>query len=93
MKGWTGTSTPASSRSRRWGVDDPTVSAAAQAYLRSEQSMTDAEYRDLVGVLNIAEEPARPAEGPWQLVPDLALDQPGHWPASPTPSRTRPSPH
>ncbi|MFE2736188.1 LysM peptidoglycan-binding domain-containing protein [Streptomyces sp. NPDC059349] len=48
------------------------------------QSMTDAEYRDLVGVLNIAEEPARPAEGPWQLVPDLTLDQPGRSPASPS---------
>ncbi|MFF2254573.1 hypothetical protein [Streptomyces sp. NPDC058142] len=46
--------------------------------------MTDAAYQDLVGVLNIAEEPARPAEGPWQLVPALTLDQPGHWPASPS---------
>ncbi|WP_405633937.1 MULTISPECIES: hypothetical protein [unclassified Streptomyces] len=45
------------------------------------QSMTDGEYQDLVGVLNIAEEPARPAEGPWQQVP--APDQPGHSPTSP----------
>ncbi|MFE4254411.1 LysM peptidoglycan-binding domain-containing protein [Streptomyces sp. NPDC056910] len=48
------------------------------------QSMTDSEYRDLVGVLNIAEEPARPAEGPWQQVPAIPLDQPGHAPASPS---------
>ncbi|MFE4687279.1 LysM peptidoglycan-binding domain-containing protein [Streptomyces sp. NPDC056721] len=48
------------------------------------QSMTDSEYQDLVGVLNIAEEPARPAEGPWQQVPDLTLDQHGHSPTSPS---------
>ncbi|WP_329431462.1 MULTISPECIES: hypothetical protein [unclassified Streptomyces] len=49
------------------------------------QSMTDGEYQDLIGVLNIAEEPARPAEGPWQLVPAPAPDQPGHHcPASPS---------
>ncbi|MFD0600338.1 LysM peptidoglycan-binding domain-containing protein [Streptomyces aureus] len=48
------------------------------------QSMTDSEYQDLVGVLTIAEEPARPAEGPWQLVPAVTLDKPGHWPASPS---------
>ncbi|MEV6699243.1 hypothetical protein AB0M68_18990 [Streptomyces sp. NPDC051453] len=48
------------------------------------QAMTDGEYQDLVGVLNVAEEPARPAEGPWKLVPALTLDQPGHSPASPT---------
>jgi hypothetical protein len=49
------------------------------------QSMTDGEYQDLIGVLNIAEEPARPAEGAWQLVPAVSLDQPGHHsPASPS---------
>ncbi|MFF2160371.1 hypothetical protein ACFVWP_06550 [Streptomyces sp. NPDC058175] len=48
------------------------------------QSMTDAEYQVLVGVLNMAEEPARPAEDPWQRVPAVTLDEPGHWPASPS---------
>ncbi|MGW6755762.1 LysM peptidoglycan-binding domain-containing protein [Streptomyces sp. NPDC055006] len=48
------------------------------------QSMTDAEYQDLVGVLNSAEEPAHPAEGPWQQVPAVTLDQPSHSPASPS---------
>ncbi|RVU15120.1 LysM peptidoglycan-binding domain-containing protein [Streptomyces antnestii] len=48
------------------------------------QSMTDSEYEDLVGVLATAEEPARPAEGPWQLVPAVTLDKRGHSPASPS---------
>ncbi|MFB7749954.1 LysM peptidoglycan-binding domain-containing protein [Streptomyces sp. NPDC056121] len=48
------------------------------------QSMTDGEYEDLVDVLNIAEEPARPAEGPWQLVPAVTLNKADHFPASPS---------
>ncbi|KUM97365.1 hypothetical protein AQI95_41845 [Streptomyces yokosukanensis] len=40
------------------------------------QSLTEEEYREFVDVLHTAQEPARPAEGPWTLVPPVSLDKP-----------------
>ncbi|MGW2748427.1 LysM peptidoglycan-binding domain-containing protein [Streptomyces sp. NPDC001450] len=40
------------------------------------QSLTEEEYREFLGVLHTAQEPARPAEGPWTLVPPVSLDKP-----------------
>ncbi|MBC9730561.1 bacterial transcriptional activator domain-containing protein, partial [Streptomyces sp. TRM68367] len=39
------------------------------------QSLTEEEYREFLDVLHTADEPARPAEGPWQFVPPIHLDQ------------------
>ncbi|MDF3141070.1 MULTISPECIES: LysM peptidoglycan-binding domain-containing protein [unclassified Streptomyces] len=46
------------------------------------QYMTDEEYREFLEVLQTADEPARSAEGPWQLVPPVSLDKPAE-PSSP----------
>ncbi|MFI1169166.1 LysM peptidoglycan-binding domain-containing protein [Streptomyces sp. NPDC020801] len=40
------------------------------------QSLTEEEYREFLDVLHTAQEPARPAEGPWTLVPPVSLDKP-----------------
>ncbi|MFE3144304.1 hypothetical protein [Streptomyces scopuliridis] len=40
------------------------------------QSLTDDEYREFLDLLRTADEPAQPAEGPWQLVPSVQLEKP-----------------
>lgn len=40
------------------------------------QSLTDEEYREFLDLLRTADEPAQPAEGPWQLVPAVQPDKP-----------------
>ncbi|WJV51675.1 LysM peptidoglycan-binding domain-containing protein [Streptomyces flavofungini] len=40
------------------------------------QSLTEEDYRAFLEVLQTAEEPPHPAEGPWQLVPPSVLDTP-----------------
>ncbi|MFE5029894.1 LysM peptidoglycan-binding domain-containing protein [Streptomyces sp. NPDC056656] len=38
-------------------------------------AMSDQDYRELVAALRTAEEPARPAQGPWQQVPPITITQ------------------